>query len=279
MDFIYDLENVQIALKNSAKFDESDIKSLILNGDERAMMLPQLYSIITIFIKFHNFVVEKLSEIYKLDVSTLFYEARRFVIAIYQSIWFNEVLPLILSPATIAEFKLVSSKPCYEPQIDPSISSEFVASAGRYFHTFIQDFYEIQFENGEISKVPLRKLFYHNVDELNLIGTLKSLFVTPWNTEDIGNDISNYLFSTNGPGLDLRAMDIQTERDFGVATYCDALYEFNLTENCVRDFKDLKSFMSKEVRVKFFKIFIFLYKKNFKIFLTSYFNFAECRLP
>lgn len=256
MDFLYDLENVEIAIKNNAKFDESEIRSFILTGDERAAMLPQLYSIMVIWIKFHNFVVDELDKIYNLDAATLFYEARRFLIAFYQSIWFNEVLPLVLSPQAISDFKLVSTKPCYDPQVDPSVSSEFVASAGRYFHTFIQDFYEIQSENGTKSKIPLRNLFYHNVDDENFMGVLESLFTSPWNTENIGNDISNYLFSTSGPGLDLRALDIQAERDFGVATYCDALYNLNLTSKCVKSFRDLKDFMGKEVRNIFNRLWV-----------------------
>lgn len=248
MDFIYDLENVKSALKNNAKFDESDIRNLILSGDERAAMLPQLYSIMEIWIKFHNFVVDKLSEIHKLDTDTLFYEARRFVIAFYQHIWYNEVLPSVLNQETLVKYQLVSSKPCYDSKIDPSISSEFVASAGRFLHTFIQDFYEIEFLNGTKSKIPLRNLLYHNLDDMNYKGIIKNLFNSSWNTETIGNDITNYLFSTHGPGLDLRALDIQAERDFGVATYCDALNFLNMTKKCVKSFRDFNKFMSKEVR-------------------------------
>lgn len=256
MDFIYDFQNVEIALSNHAKFPESDIQNIILTGDERATMLPQLYSIMVIWIKFHNFVVDKLSEIHNLDTPTLFYETRRFVIAFYQSVWFTEVLPLVLSPDTIAEYQLVSTKRCYDPEIDPSISSEFVASAGRYLHTFIQDSYEIQFENGTNAKIPLRNLFYHNFEETNFLGIVINLFNSSWNTENIGSEISNYLFSSNGPGLDLRALDIQAERDFGVATYCDAIYYLNLTDGeCVEGFKNFKDFMTKEVGMVFKKIF------------------------
>lgn len=255
MDFLYDPENVELALNNDAKFDESEIRSLILTGDERAVMLPQLYAIVEIWIRFHNFVVEKFRKIHNLDTVTLFYEARRFLIALYQKIWYKDVLTLILTPKTVENFEIISFKNCYDPKIDPSITSEFVTSAGRYFHTFIQDFYEIEFENGENSKIPLRKLFYHNLDEMNFIGIIKNLFNSSWNTETIGNDISNYLFGSVGPGLDLRALDIQAERDFGVATYCDALYGMNFTNKCFEDFREFKKFMSKEVKKVFFLVF------------------------
>lgn len=60
---------------------------------------------------------------------------------------------------------------------------------------------------------------------------------------------SNYLFTSDGsPGLDLRALDLQTERDFGIGTYCDALYYFNLTEGeCIKKFSDFEPYISDEV--------------------------------
>lgn len=61
--------------------------------------------------------------------------------------------------------------------------------------------------------------------------------------------MSNYLFSPgNDPGLDLRAIDLQTERDFGIGTYCDALYYFNITDGeCIKRFSDFEPFISDEV--------------------------------
>lgn len=53
--------------------------------------------------------------------------------------------------------------------------------------------------------------------------------------------------SDGGPGLDLRAIDLQTERDLGIGTYCDALYYFNLTEGrCIKKFSDFTEFISDE---------------------------------
>ena len=78
---------------------------------------------------------------------------------------------------------------------------------------------------------------------------ITGLLFNPWNSKDIANEPSNYLFTTDGgPGLDLRAMDLQTERDLGIGTYCDALYHFNLTKgNCIKKFSDFAEFISEEV--------------------------------
>lgn len=249
MSFIYNHENAQNAIKNSAKFLESDLRNLILAGDERVVMLPQLYSIVVVWINFHNLIADNLRLIHpNLHNETIFYEARRFVIAVYQSVWFNEVLPLILSSKTLLEHEIISSKSCYDPSIDPSVSSEFVASAARYFHNFIHDEYKVHFKNGSSEQIQLRKLFYFNTEDVDLMGVIAELLNTPWNTASVGSEMSNYLFSTNAHGLDLRALDIQAERDFGVASYCDALYYLNLTNGeCVEGFQDIEGFISKTV--------------------------------
>jgi hypothetical protein len=73
---------------------------------------------------------------------------------------------------------------------------------------------------------------------------------TPWNSLDIAEEPSNFLFGVNGDvGLDLRAMDIHAERDFGVATYCDALKYYNFVDEdkCIKSFKDdFKDFITND---------------------------------
>lgn len=79
---------------------------------------------------------------------------------------------------------------------------------------------------------------------MGLIKYIQSIFLITFQP-------SNYLFTSGGkPGLDLRAIDLQTERDFGVGTYCDALYQYNLTGgDCIKRFSDFKPFIhGEEVR-------------------------------
>lgn len=245
MSFLYTPESSKNAKMNSAKLAVSDLQ----NSDERIFMLPQLYSIALTWLKFHNLIVDELKRIHtNLDDSAIFYESRRFVIAVYQGIWFNEVLPLILSPKTLVEYQLISSKSCYSNEIDPSILSEFVASTGRFFHNFIHDKYKIHFNDGSIKEIKLRDLLYSNVDEIHPLNLISEMLKTPWNTGKIGNEISNFLFTSDSHGLDLRALDIQAERDFGVATYCDAIYHFKMSEGkCIENFQDMEKFISKKV--------------------------------
>jgi peroxidase len=220
-----------------------------------------------VWIKFHNLVVDEFSKLYpNLSADAKFYEARKFVIGIYQHIFYSEVLPLLVSAKAIARYRLASKKPCYDHNIDPSVTAEFTASTARYFHTFIQNSYVINFKNGTKADILLRNFNDELLGYRELAGVLTGLLERPWNTLDIANEVknyssfilnlnfgfkqpSNYLFTANGgPGLDLRAIDLQTERDFGIGTYCDALYFFNLTKGeCIKKFSDFEPFITDSV--------------------------------
>lgn len=255
MDFLYDIENIEDAIKSNGMFpadDESDIRHVILIGDERVAMIPQLYAIAVVWIKFHNAIIQQLREIYpEMPNEVLFYETRRVVIAVYQSIWMREVVPLIVSSESIARFKLDDEREsCFDSQIDATVSAEFVTAVGRYFHKFIQNNYTVKSKSGSASIIQLRDLYYNPInayDEFESI--INGLLDVPYNTDEI----TDYLFANeNYPGIDLKAFDVQAERDFGVGTYCDYLYHFNLTNGkCIRKFSDLKSFINEEVKGNF----------------------------
>jgi len=252
MDFLYVSANVEIAISNNAKFseNENDIHRTIVYGDERVFQTPQMNALSIVWIKFHNVVVDELRKLHpSLSNEIIFYEARRFVIAVYQSIFYTEVLPLIVSPKSLARYRLANIKPCYNADVDPSVTAEFVASVGRVFHTFIHNDYIVNFKNGTSSRILLRNLNNESLAYNELNGVISGLLERPWNNDDIANEPSNFLFTANsGPGLDLRAFDIQAERDFGIGTYCDALYFFNVTDGeCIKKFSDFMPFISDNV--------------------------------
>lgn len=61
----------------------------------------------------------------------------------------------------------------------------------------------------------------------------------------------------------MRAIDLQTERDFGIGTYVDALYYFNLTDGeCIKKFSDFETFIDESVSLA-------LYRRN----IYEIFNF------
>lgn len=132
--------NVRNAIRNGGKFKESrnDIHRTIVFGDERTAQFPQYFAIVAVWIKFHNRVVDELSRLYpSLPADVKFYEARRFVIAVYQNIFYNEVIPLVVSARNVEKYDLTGRTKCYDPSVDPSVITFFFQSE----HIFIEDFF------------------------------------------------------------------------------------------------------------------------------------------
>ena len=124
MDFLYVPETVQESMRNGGKFGESgdDIHRTIILGDERSAQFPQFFALVVVWVKFHNRVVDELTRLYpNLPTNAKFYEARRFVIAVYQNIFYSEVLPLLVSDRNVDKYQLHNKKSCYDPKIDPSV--------------------------------------------------------------------------------------------------------------------------------------------------------------
>lgn len=255
MDFLYVSATVKEALKNGGKFkeDEKSIHQTIVLGDERNTWYPQFYAAMIVWIKFHNRVFDEITRLYpKLDSKWRFYETRRYVIAVYQNILITEVLPLYLSEIAIDRYQLDIKEPCYSPDIDPSVTDEFTSSAARFMHTFIPNTYKVNLKNDTPIEIQLRHL--NNDVDLGFneyLGIITGMLDVPWNTEDISIEMSNFFMTSGGPGLDLRAIDLQTERDHGLGTYCDVLYYFNMTAGeCIKRFDDFRNFTSQEVSAR-----------------------------
>ena len=192
MDFLYVASNIKKALKNGGKFadQESSIHRTIILGDERSAMLPQIYALIVVWIRFHNLVVDELSRLHPdLPSEEKFYEARRFTIAVYQQIFYFDVLPLLVSPKALAKFRLASKKPCYDANIDPSVTVEFTSSSARFFHTFIQNDYVVDYKNGSTEKILLRNLNDELLGHREITGVITGMLDRPWNMEDIATEV------------------------------------------------------------------------------------------
>lgn len=193
MSFLYAPDNVAAALKNKGKFKEGeyDIHRTIILGEERSAQFPQYYALVVVWIKFHNRVFDQFAMLYtKLSEKALFYETRRFLIACFQNIFYSEVLPLLVSPRSMAKYRLASRKPCYDPEIDPSVTAEFTSSAARYYHNFIHEGYIVNFKNGTSAEVLLRDLKDENLGFTELHGVITGAMSRPWNTEKISSEVN-----------------------------------------------------------------------------------------
>ncbi len=111
------------------------------SGDSRVNENMILACIFTLWVREHNRLV---SEMKKLNPQwsgdTLYEEARRLLIAIYQKITYEDYLVIILGKNQIKKHKLQSSKghyTKYDSKINPQLRNEISTSAGRFGHTLV----------------------------------------------------------------------------------------------------------------------------------------------
>lgn len=113
-----------------------------LTGDTRANQSPELTVLQVIYLREHNRVADRLSELNPCwDDEQLFQEARRIVIAEHQAISYTEYLPLmmgrqncIISKINYASDGYVED---YNSSVNPSVLNEHASAAQRFFHTLI----------------------------------------------------------------------------------------------------------------------------------------------
>ena len=118
-------------------------KNCYLSGDERANAEPQLTVMHTIWMREHNRVARKLSEINpEWSDKTVYQEARRIVIAEIQHITYKEWLPLLIGKRYAKIVGLEVSKNYsmspYTSYSDPSVNNEVVTAAFRFLNSLKQ---------------------------------------------------------------------------------------------------------------------------------------------
>ncbi|KAL1453749.1 hypothetical protein WDU94_010063 [Cyamophila willieti] len=214
-------------------------------ADPRANQHLDLAVMETVFLRFHNFVVDKLVAVnpqWKGNDEILFQEARRFVIACFQHIVYNEWLPILLGPDTLKTKDLASSSSGfsdkYKPDINPSSLMDFAGAAFRTFHSMTPNTLTVGSQT-----MPFSNTFQKPGDFLqegdNFDATLVSLRsehqlqLSHFNSDEIRNLF--YQVTTplvNGSvqyGDDLTAIDIQRGRDYGLLSFNDYRSLFNMT--------------------------------------------------
>lgn len=111
-------------------------------GDFRVNQNPGIGVLTTIFLRVHNYVVKELAKVQpSWNDEKLYQEGRRIVIALLQHISYKEYLPVLLGKQYMTEKGILAKDngyTTYDPNIDPRVSSEFVAAAFRVFHSNIQ---------------------------------------------------------------------------------------------------------------------------------------------
>ena len=189
-------------------------------GDVRAGENPALTALQTLFVREHNFQVDRLQAAHpELSGDELYETARAIVGAEIAHITYAEFLPHLLGPGAPAAYA------GHDPAVDPRLSVEFAGAAYRWGHSTVSAETERKDEAGEVTgpELELRDAFFLPPAEFaeggGADGFLRHLGSDLAQAMDarIVEDLRNFLFDPP-VGLDLAAINIQRGRDLGLGT-------------------------------------------------------------
>jgi peroxidase len=194
---------------------------MVVAGDARAAENPALTALHTLFVREHNYWVDKLHlEHPKWSGDQLYNHARAIVTAEIANITYSEFLPNLIGKNALTPYD------GYDPSVDPHLTLEFVAAAFRFGHSIVSGETEGLEENGEViagSEEDLKDVFFQPAANFNdnggADGQLRHLAADPSQALDarIVDDLRNFLFDPP-VSLDLAAINIQRARDLGLGT-------------------------------------------------------------
>ncbi|XP_022217876.1 peroxidase isoform X2 [Drosophila obscura] len=205
------------------------------SGDVRVNQNPGLAILQTVLLREHNRIADSLAALNPhYDDRTLFQEARKINIAQYQQISYYEWLPIFLGGENMLKNRLIYKAPSgsyvndFDLNIDPSVLNEHATAAFRYFHSQIEGRLDLLSEMRTVLGSLTLSDWFNRPGIIEVGDNFDSLTrghaTQPEELTDINFDrqIKHFLFRRNMPfGSDLRSLDIQRNRDHGLASYND----------------------------------------------------------
>ncbi len=196
------------------------VNGQFLAGDVRAAENPSLTALQVLFVREHNWQVDRLHDAHPhWGGEKLYEEARAIVTAELANITYTEFLPKLVGDR-------IDAYTGYEPKVDATISVEFAGAAFRFGHSIVSGDTERLDNDGNVAgpaEIPLRDAFFMAPDDFNAFGGadgfLRHLAAEASQTMDVRivEDLRNFLFDPP-VGMDLAAINIQRGRDLGLGT-------------------------------------------------------------
>jgi peroxidase len=198
------------------------VNGTFVSGDPRVTENPELTALTILFMREHNFWVRTLRGQEPGWTGTQLYNmARAITTAEYQNIVYTEYLPALIGP-------LLGAYQGYNSAVNAQVTQEFSTAAFRVGHSQVSDTQEGLDNNGNtVFTESVAQSFFSTpqIDEANGIDALlRSLGVDYSQATDVYTvaALRNLLFAGLVGGdideLDLIAIEIQRERDVGLAT-------------------------------------------------------------
>ena len=224
-----------------------DEDGFFLAGDVRANEQVGLISMHTLFVREHNRIARRLAQLNpRLNDEQIYLRARKRVVAIMQSITYNEFLPALFGPHALSPYR------GYRPEVNPNISNVFSTAAYRFGHTMLPTELLRLDANGDAipdGNLSLAEAFF-NPQEVRTHGIdpyLRGLIFQQAQEIDthIITDVRNFLFGIPGSGgFDLAALNIQRGRDHGLADYNTVRQFFGLP--AIKTFEEMTRLPDKQ---------------------------------
>jgi peroxidase len=188
-------------------------------GDSRAQENPDLTALQVLFVREHNYQVDRLHEDHPHWSGDRLYEtAKAITTAEMVNITYNEFLPHLLGPDAIPDYR------GYDPNVDPTITEEFAGAAFRFGHSLVSADIDAMNDLGaNTSAQGLAKTFFESPETFiahgGADGILRNLASDSANEldEHIIDELRNLL---NDPpvSIDLAAINIRRAHDLGLGT-------------------------------------------------------------
>ena len=187
-------------------------------GDVRAQENPDLTALQVLFVREHNYQVDRLQEEHPNWSGDRLYEtAKAITTAEMVNITYSEFLPHLLGEDAIKPYH------GYDPTVDPRITEEFAGAAYRFGHSIVSDEISAISNLGEFtSEQTLAESFFENPATFAATGAdglLRHLSGDLANPLDahIVDGLRNFLVDPPD-GMDLAAINIQRGHDLGLGT-------------------------------------------------------------
>src|SRR3954471_11822440 len=185
-------------------------------GDVRAQENPDLTALQTLFLREHNFQVDRLHEEHPHWSGDKLYEtAKAITTAEMVNITYNEFLPHLLGKDAIAPYQ------GYDPSVDARISEEFEGAAYRFGHSIVSDEISAISNTGAFtSEQTLAQSFFEDPAIFQVTGAdgllrhLAGDLANPLDTHLV-DGLRNLLVDPPS-GIDLAAINIQRGHGLGL---------------------------------------------------------------
>lgn len=202
-------------------------------GDNRVDQQLPLATHHTVWMREHNYQVDKLAELFPhWSQEQLFQAARAVVEAEWQYVVYHEYLPHLLGPDALSPYT------GYDPNVDPSIINEFTTAAFRFGHDQSSNLLSVLGEDGsDLGSKTLAQAFSF------VVAATTTTDIDAWirgqlsqYTQEIDGKVvesnRDLLFNIGNGNVtvDLEVFDIARGRDHGVSDYNAVRKALGLTE-------------------------------------------------